>query len=79
MPRQPMAMVDAHGYDGLQNFVDRRRIRRLLNHLARPYVVGKARSADHAAMAADLSRKSEANTWSDSLITDAAEKPARHG
>ena len=65
--------------DGLHGVVGRRRISRFLNDLARPHVVGQDLSVGYAAMAAEAAREHEADTWSDGLITDVADEPARHG
>lgn len=69
--------VDSEVYDGLHSVVGRRRISRFLNDLARPHVVGQDVSAGYAAMAADEARESEADTWSDALLTDVANEPQR--
>ncbi len=79
MPKKLTITVDADVYDGLHSIVGRRRISRFLNDLARPYVIGQDLSAGYAAMAADEAREGEAGAWSDGLIADVAEEPARHG
>ena len=79
MPKKLTIAVDTDVYDDLHNVVGRRRISRFLNDLALPHVVGQDLSAGYAAMAADEAREREADTWSDGLITDVADEPARHG
>jgi hypothetical protein len=71
--------VDAEVYDGLHRVVGPRRISRFLNDLARPHVVGGDLAAGYAAMAADETREAEAEAWSEGLIGDVAEEPARRG
>ena len=56
------------GYNGLHSIIGRRRIRRVLNDLARPHVVGQDLSAGYAAMAADEAREMEAAAWSEALL-----------
>ena len=71
--------VDAEVYNGLHNVIGRRRISRFLNDLARPHVVGQDLSPGYAAMAADEAREAEADAWSEGLLRDAGQEPARHG
>ena len=71
--------IDADVYDGLHYVIGRRRISRFLSDLARPYVVGKSLVAGYTAMAADEARETEAEVWSEGLISDVAEEPARRG
>lgn len=79
MARKLTITVDAEVYDGLHCVVGRRRISRFLNDLARPHVVGKDLSAGYAAMAADEAREAEAEAWSEALVGDVADEPARRG
>jgi predicted CopG family antitoxin len=71
--------IDADVYEGLQSVVGPRRISRFLSDLARPHVVRQSLAADYAAMAADEARDAEAEEWSEGLIADIAQEPARHG
>ena len=71
--------VDAEVYNGLHNVIGRRRISRFLNDLVRPHVVGQDLSPGYAAMAADEAREAEADAWSEGLLRDAGQEPARHG
>lgn len=64
--------VDEEVYEGLYNVVGKRKISRFLNELARPHVVHDL-NAEYAAMAADKSRESEAETWAEALIGDACD------
>lgn len=77
MPKKLTITVDAEVYDGLHSVVGRRRISRFLNDLARPHVVGRDLAAGYAAMAADEGREAEAEAWSEALIGDVADEPAR--
>jgi hypothetical protein len=79
MVRKLTITVDAEVYDGLHSVIGRRRISRFLNDLARPHVVGQDLSAGYAAMAADEAREAEAEAWSDALVGDVADEPARRG
>ena len=79
MAKKLTITVDAEVYDGLHSVIGRRRISRFLNDLARPHVIGQNLPAGYAAMAEDEAREAEANTWSDALIGDVADEPARHG
>ncbi len=79
MPKKLTITVDADVYDGLHSVVGRRRISRFLNDLARPHVIGQDLAAGDTATAADEARESEARAWSNSLIADVAEEPARRG
>ena len=71
--------IDADVYDGLHHVVGRRRISRFLNDLARPHVVGRDLAAGYAAMAADEDREAAAEAWTEGLIGDVADEPARRG
>jgi hypothetical protein len=71
--------VDADVYDGLHSVIGPRRISRFLNDLARPDVVDAGLAAGYAAMAADEAREAEAKAWSEGLIGDVADEPARRG
>ena len=71
--------MEAEVYDGLHSVIGRRRISRFLNDLARPHVVGQDLAADYAAIAADEARESEAEAWSEGLVTDVADEPSRRG
>jgi len=71
--------IDAEVYDGLHHVVGRRRISRFLNDLARPHVVGRDLAAGYAAMAADEGREAAAEAWTEGLIGDVADEPARRG
>ena len=71
--------IDAEVYDGLHHVVGRRRISRFLNDLARPHVVGRNLAAGYAAMAADEDREAAAEAWTEGLIGDVADEPARRG
>ena len=79
MPKKLTITVDADVYDGLHSVVGRRRISRFLNDLARPHVIGQDLSVGYAAMAADEARETEATAWSDGLVADLGDEPARHG
>jgi hypothetical protein len=79
MPKKLTITVDAEVYAGLHNVIGRRRISRFLNDLARPYVVGQDLAAGYAAMAADEARETEAENWSEGMLGDVADAPARHG
>ena len=79
MPKKLTITVDSDVYNGLHSVIGRRRISRFLNDLARPHVVGPDHSAGYAAMAADEAREAEAEAWSDGLIGDVSDEPARHG
>ena len=71
--------IDADVYDGLHHVVGRRRISRFLSDLARPHVVGRDLAAGYAAMAADEGREAAAEAWTEGLIGDVADEPARRG
>ncbi len=79
MQKKLTITVDAEVYEGLHAVVGRRRISRFLNDLARPLVVGQDLRAGYAAMAADEGREEEADAWTEGLITDLADEPARRG
>jgi hypothetical protein len=79
MPKKLTITVDADVYDGLHTVIGRRHISRFLNNLARPYVVGQDLAAGYAAMAADEEREAEAEVWTERLIGDVADEPARRG
>jgi hypothetical protein len=79
MQKKLTVTVDADVYDGLHTVIGRRRISRFLNDLARPYVVDQGLAAGYAAMAADEAREAEAEAWTENLIGDVADEPARHG
>ena len=79
MPKKLTITMDAEVYDGLHSVIGRRRISRFLNDLARPHVIGQDLSPGYAAMAADEAREAEADAWSEVLLTDVGQKPARHG
>jgi hypothetical protein len=79
MQKKLTVTVDADVYDGLHTVIGRRRISRFLNDLARPYVVGQSLAAGYAAMAADEAREAEAEAWTEGLIGDVADEPARRG
>jgi hypothetical protein len=76
MPKKLTITVDAEVYDGLHTVIGRRRISRFLNDLARPHVVGQDLSPGYAAMAADETR--DADAWSEGLLSDVGQEPARH-
>jgi hypothetical protein len=69
--------VDEEVYEGLHAVIGPRRISRFLNDLARPHVVTKSLAESYAAMAADEAREAEAMEWSEALIGDVADEPAR--
>jgi hypothetical protein len=79
MPKKLTITVDAEVYDGLHSVIGRRRISRFLNELARPHVVGQDLSPGYAAMAADEARNADADAWSEGLLSDVGQEPARHG
>jgi hypothetical protein len=79
MPKKLTITVDAEIYDGLHRVIGRRRISRFLNDLARPHVIGQDLSAGYAAMAVDEAREAEAAAWSEGLVGDVGQEPARHG
>ena len=79
MPKKLTITVDAEVYDGLHSVIGRRRISRFLNELARPHVVGRDLSPGYAAMAADEARDADASAWSEGLLGDVGQEPARHG
>jgi hypothetical protein len=79
MPKKLTITVDAEVYDGLHSVIGRRRISRFLNELARPHVVGQDLSPGYAAMAADEAREADADAWSEGLLRDVGQGPARHG
>ncbi len=43
------------------------------------HIVGQDLAAGYAAMAADEARETEAEAWSEALVTDVADEPDRHG
>ncbi len=79
MPKKLTITVDAEVYDGLHTVIGRRRISRFLNDLARPHVVGQDLSPGYTAMAADEAREADADAWSEGLLNDVGQEPARHG
>ncbi|MBV8398944.1 MAG: hypothetical protein JOZ17_09405 [Acetobacteraceae bacterium] len=79
MPKKLTITADAEAYNGLHSVIGRRRISRFLNDLARPHVVGPDHLAGYAAMVADEVREAEAEAWSDGLIGDVSDEPARRG
>jgi hypothetical protein len=70
--------IDAEVYDGLHTVVGRRRISRFLSDLARPHVVSQSLASGYAAMAADEAREADADEWTNGVISDVADEPARH-
>ena len=79
MQKKLTITVNAEVYDGLHSVIGRRRISRFLNELARPHVVGQDLSPGYAAMAADEARDADALAWSEGLLSDVGQEPARHG
>jgi hypothetical protein len=77
MPKKLTITVDSEVYDGLHSIIGPRRISRFLNDLARPHVVGQDLSAGYAAMAAAEARETEAEAWSEGLVSDVASEPRR--
>jgi predicted CopG family antitoxin len=69
--------VDEDVYEGLHAVIGPRRISRFLNDLARRHVVAKTLAESYAAMAADEAREAEAMAWSEAVIGDVADEPAR--
>lgn len=70
MPRRKLTItVDDDVYRALHAVIGRRKISAFLNDLARPHVVKKLDSG-YAAMAADSERETDAQQWSDNLISD---------
>jgi len=69
--------LDEEVYEGLHAVIGPRRISRFLNDLARPHVVTKRLAESYAAMAADEAREAEAVEWSEAMIGDVADEPAR--
>lgn len=77
MQKKLTITIDAEVYDGLRKVIGPRRISRFLNDLVRPHVTGQDLAAGYAAMAADEAREREADEWSEGLIGDVADEPAR--
>jgi hypothetical protein len=70
MPKKRTITAEAAVYDDLHAKIDRRRISRFLNGLARPHVIMADLAAGYAAMAADEAREHEAEAWVEALISD---------
>jgi hypothetical protein len=61
----------------MEKVIGLRRIGGFLNDPARPHVTGQDLAAGYAPMAADEAREREAEAWSEALIGDVADEPAR--
>ncbi len=67
--------VEDEIYEGLYRKIGPRRISRFLESLARPHVLDEDLEAAYREMAADEIRESEAEEWSENLLSDVADEP----
>lgn len=67
--------VEDEIYEGLYRRIGPRRISRFLESLARPHVVDNALKAAYREMAADEIWESQAEEWSENLLSDVADEP----
>lgn len=74
MQRKLTITVDAAVYDGLYRTVGARRISQFIEDLVKPHVLDEDIFAAYAQMASDEARESEADEWSDALITDVSDE-----
>jgi hypothetical protein len=75
MQKKLTISIDADVYDGLRERIGPRRISRFLNDLARPHVTPGGLEKGYADMAAEEVRETEAQEWSEGLISDVADEP----
>ncbi len=67
--------VEDEIYEGLYRKIGPRRIGRFLESLARPHVIDDDLEAAYREMAADEIRETEAEEWSEALVSDVADEP----
>ena len=74
MQKKLTITVDEAVYEGLYRFVGPRRISQFIEALVRPHVVGQDLSRAYAEMAADETRETEAQEWSEALVSDVGDE-----
>jgi hypothetical protein len=74
MQKKLIIKVDARIYDGLHRVVGRRRVRRLLESLARRPVTRRDLEAAYRQMAKDEAREAEALEWAEATVGDVADE-----
>lgn len=74
MQKKLTITVDERVYDGLHQVIGRRRIRRFIESVVRPYVVGKDLDAAYKRMAQDEAREAEALEWAEATVGDVADE-----
>lgn len=75
MSKKLTITVDDDICAGLHSVIGRRRISRLLNDLAKPYVLRNDLADGYRAMAADCEREEDAAEWIENLAGDVAHEP----
>lgn len=68
-------MVNDEIYEGLYRRIGPRKISRFLESLARPHVIDDDLEAAYRDMAGDEIRETEAEEWSENLLSDVADEP----
>lgn len=74
MQKKLTITIDEAVYEGLYRVVGPRRISQFIEELVRPHVLRHDLSDAYARMAADEARESEADAWSDALLSDVADE-----
>jgi predicted CopG family antitoxin len=74
MQKKLTITVEEDVYEGLYQVVGARRISQFIEELVRPHVVEADLSDAYARMAADEARETEAELWSDALLSDVADE-----
>jgi predicted CopG family antitoxin len=65
--------LDESVYKGLRKEIGAGKISQFIEELVRPHVIGKNLDEEYKAMSEDTKRESEAQEWSESLISDIAD------
>ena len=74
MHKRMTITLDEAVYDGLYRTIGRRRMSQFIEELVRPHVLDAALDAGYRAMAADVAREEEAQTWVNALTIDLADE-----
>jgi hypothetical protein len=74
MQKKLTITIDERVYDDWHNVIGRRRIRRFIESLVRPHVVGKDLETAYAQMAGQEAREAEALDWVEGTVGDVADE-----
>jgi predicted CopG family antitoxin len=74
MQKKLTITIDEAVYDGLYRVVGARRISPFIEDLVRPHLIPQDLADAYAEMAADEERESEAEEWSDHLLSDVSDE-----